>query len=71
MPTPRDVAGAAGAGDDTTMLHYTALLLELHGRDPPLHRHPISHNTNCEPRCFPCSPPDLAVSAMALHIKSA
>ena len=30
-------------------LHCTTLLPELHGRNPPLHRHPISHDTNGEP----------------------
>ena len=54
VPKPCDVAGVAGAGDDATTLHCTALLLELHGRNPPLHHHPISHDTYGEP---PGSPP--------------
>jgi hypothetical protein len=41
-------------------LHDTARLLELHGRNPPLRHHPISHNPYGEPRSFPCSSPDLA-----------
>ena len=33
------------------MIGYSsaALLLELHGLEPPLHHHPISHDTNGEP----------------------
>ena len=38
----------------------TALLLELHGHDPPLHRHPISHDTYGEP-------PDLSLLAVGLY----
>ena len=71
MPKPLDAASVAGAGDDATTLHCTALLPELHGRNPPLHRHPIFHDTKGEPPVFPCSPPDLAVMAMALHTMSA
>ena len=70
-------SGVIGAEDDTVVFitdavrHCTALLPELHGHDPPLHRHPISHDTNGEPRSFPCSPLDFAVLAMALHTGSA
>ena len=72
MPKPCDIAGVAGAGDDATTLHCTTLLPELHGRNPPLHRHPIFHDTNGEPpRFFPCSPSDLATPTMALHTVSA
>ena len=37
------------------MIGYSsaALLLELHGLEPPLHHHPISHDTNGEPPVFP------------------
>ena len=74
-PKPCDVAGVAGAEDDASIHHVDAAwhctASSLHGHDPPLHHHPISHDTNGEPRSFPCSPPDLAVSAMALHIGSA
>jgi len=34
-------------------LHCTALLLELHGRNPPLRHHPIFHDTKGEPRFSP------------------
>jgi hypothetical protein len=46
--------------DDATTLHGTARLPDLHGRNPPLRHHLISHNTYGEPRSFPCSSPDLA-----------
>ena len=68
---PRDIAGAVGAGDNATTLHYTALLLELHGLEPPLHHHPIAFDTYGERPTLPCLLPDFATPAMALHTMSA
>ena len=39
--------------DDATMLHGTARLPELHGRNSSLHRHPLFHNTYGEPLVLP------------------
>ena len=71
VPKPCDAAGVAGAGDDATTLHYTALLPKLHGHDPPLHRHPFTIGTYGERPTLPCLPPDFATLAMALHTVSA
>ena len=74
---PPHAAEVAGAEGDAVVVitivgrHCTALLPELHGHNSSLHRHPLFHNTYGEPRFFPCSPPDLATPAMALHTVSA
>jgi len=54
---------------DVAAQHGTAS--PLHSHDSPLHRHPISHDTYGERSIFPCSPPDSAIPAMALHTVSA
>ena len=54
MPTPRDVAGVAGAEDVASIKHVDAAAWHgtsstQHGHDPPLHRHPYAFDTNDEP----------------------
>ena len=69
-------AGVVGAEDDAVVFitdavqHCTALLLELHGHDPPLHHHPFTVGTNGESPTLPCLPPDFATLAMALNTVS-
>ena len=73
-PHAAEVAGAEGNAVVVITVagrHYTTLLPELHGRNSSQHRHPFFHSTHGEPQFFPCSPPDLATPAMALHTMSA
>ena len=73
-PHAAEVAGAEGNAVVVITIagrHCTALLPELHGRNSSLHHYPLFHNTYGEPRFIPCSPLDLATSAMALHTVSA
>ena len=70
-------AVVVGAEDDAVIFitnvvrHCTALLPELHGHNPPLHRHPFTVGTYGECPTLPCLPPDFATPAMALHTMSA
>ena len=69
-------AGVVGAEDDAVVFitdavqHCIALLPELHGHDPPLHRHPFTVGTYGERPTLPCLPPDFATLAMALNTVS-
>ena len=69
-------AGVVRAEDNAVVFitdavrHCTALLLELHGHDPPLHRHPFTVGTYGERSTLPCLLPDFATPAMALHTVS-
>ena len=46
----RSTSEAVGAGAHTMIAYSSAAWLpELHGLEPPLHHHPISHDTNGEP----------------------
>ena len=74
---PTHAAEVAGAEGDAVVIitiagrHCMALILELHGHNSTLHRHPFFHSTHGEPRFIPCSPLDLATLAMVLHTVSA